>query len=158
MNRKPYPTDLTDDQWDRLAPYLPAPTSGGPHGGRPRAVDLREVMNALFYHTRAGGGWRLLPHDFPPWPTVYDYFRAWRRDGTWAALHDRLREDVRLEAGRPPTPSAAIVDSQAVETTHRGGDRGYGAGGKNRRPQAACAGRHPRAGVGGGGDGRERVG
>ena len=153
MKPKRYPSDLTLTQWKRLKRLLPPAKPGG----RPRSVDLREVLNALFYHLRAGGAWRLLPHDFPPWSTVYDYFRKWRNDGTWERIHARLREDVRLEAGRPPTPAAGVLDSQSVKTTHRGGERGYDAGKKNQRPQAALAGGHAGADLGGGGDRRQPV-
>jgi putative transposase len=136
MNRKPYPTDLTDEQWERLAPYVPAAKPGG----RPRSVDIREILNGVWYVLRAGCAWRLLPHDLPPWPTVYSYVRRWRLDGTWQSLHDRIRQELRLQEGRLEQPSAAVLDSQSVKTTDRGGDRGYDAGKKNRRPQAACAG------------------
>ncbi len=129
MVRQPDPTDLTDDQWEHREPLLPKPKSGSRRGGRP-AADLREVTDAIFYHLRGGLAWRLLPHDFPPWQTVYGYFRAWRLSGVWEAVHARLREDCRLDAGHPPTPETLRVDSQTVKVTHRGGPPGVRRGGK----------------------------
>ena len=115
MARKAYPSDLTDEQWNLIAPLIPRPKSGR-RGGRPRTTDMRAVVNGILYLNRSGCAWRLVPHDFPPWPTVHDYYRRWRRDGTWKELHDALRENVRVEAGREASPSAAVVDSQSVKT------------------------------------------
>jgi transposase len=112
-----YPSDLTDREWEILEPLLPTPE----RPGRPRVHPLREILNAIFYELRSGCAWRMLPKDFPAWQTVYHYFRRWKRDGTWERIHTVLRERTRQRAGRTGTPSAAIVDSQSVRTSTKGG-------------------------------------
>jgi putative transposase len=115
--RAAYTTDLTDAQWERLAPLVPPPKPGG----RPASVSRREIVNAIVYLARNGCTWRDLPHDFPAWQTVYHYFRLWRDDGSWQQIHDALVVQVRVAAGRDPSPAVAIIDSQSVKTTEKRG-------------------------------------
>jgi transposase len=132
MSPKRYPTDLTDAQWAIVEPLLPSEPPRAP-GGRPLRHERREIVNAVLYQVRAGGAWRMLPRDLPPWQTVYWYFKRWRQDGTLDRLHDALREQVRTRSeGRKPAPSAGIVDSQSVEgaDTVSAATRGYDAGKK----------------------------
>lgn len=116
-SRQPYPSDLTDAQWNVIEPRIPKAKPGG----HPRTVNMRETINAILYVNRTGCSWRSLPHDLPPWGTVHWYYRQWRLCGVWRKIHDGLREEVRKKAGRKTDPSAAIVDSQSVKTTEKGG-------------------------------------
>jgi transposase len=115
--REPYPTDLSDKEWELIKHLVPEAKPGG----RPETYPKREILNGIFYIVRGGCAWRLMPHDLPPWQIVYQYFWRWRQDGTWQRMHDLLRGDVRVAAGKRRQPSAGIMDSQSVKTTEKGG-------------------------------------
>ncbi len=124
MNTQPYPTDLLDRHWDCIKDLVPA----AKEGGRPRSLEMRQVINAILYILVTGAQWRMLPKDYPKWQSVYYYFRSWRDDGTWQRIHDTLRAQVRRRAGRHKHPTAGCLDSQSVKTSQVAGIRGYDSG------------------------------
>ena len=124
MKSKAYPSDLTDEQWALMEPFVPEPKAEG-RTGRPREYSYRQIVNGIIYVLRTGCTWEMMPHDLPPHATCYHYFRIWQVDGTWQKCHDTLREQVRTKLDREPTPSAAVLDSQSdpegTPTTEKGG-------------------------------------
>ena len=135
MGRKAYPSDLTDGQWAVLESLIPAASLNG----RPPIHTRRELVNAILYVLRSGCPWRLLPHEFPAWPTVYYYFRRGPREGVWDQILKTLRMEVRKKEGRDAQPSAAIIDSQSIKTSAvRGPEKGYDTGKKNLGAQTTC--------------------
>src|SRR3984893_17582101 len=146
MGRQAYSSDLTDKQWEILRPLIPLPSLEG----RPATVERRELVNAILYVLRSGCPWRLLPHEFPAWGTVYYYFRRWQREGVWEQILQTLRMQVRQKEGRNAEPSAAIIDSQSIKTSAvRGPEKSYDAGRKNLGTQTTPAGGSARPSPGG---------
>ena len=121
MNRKSYPTDLTDAQWEKLSSFLP---TAEPLGS-PLKWEMYLIINAIFYVVKSGCQWRMLPHDMPPWQTVYYHFRKWSADDTWLLIHQALHEQTRRDVGKEPSPTAAVIDSQSVKTTELAATRGF---------------------------------
>jgi transposase len=134
MSRTRYPSDLTDAEWTVLEPLIPAPQPGG----RPARHARREIVDAILYVLRTGCQWRALPHDLPPWGTVWWYFRQWREAGVWEQVNAALRAQARLRVGRQPTPSAAILDSQSAKTTEKGGRAATTQASTSRGASASC--------------------
>jgi transposase len=136
IKRKPYPSDLTDAQWELLAPFIPEVSANATVSTIPR----REIVNGILYLLRTGCSWRQMPHDLPNGKTVYHYFRQWKMDGTWENAMNSLRKQARRAGGREEEPSAAIIDSQSIKTSPvRGIERGFDAGKKNLGTQAASS-------------------
>jgi len=139
-NRNAYPSDLTDAQWALVEPLVPAISPEAAYVVHTR----REIVNAILYLLRSGCPWRMLPHEFPAWGTVYDSFRRWQQEGVWDSLMQTLRIEVRKKPGRDPEPSAAVIDSQSIKTSAvRGPEKGYDAGKKNLGAQTPPAGGYP---------------
>jgi putative transposase len=115
--RKPYPSDLSDAEWEIFKPLLPSPKGFG----HPVEVDFREILNGIFYVQRTGCQWEMMPHDLPPYSTVYKYFQKWQRKGRWQQRHDQVRQQLRAKLGREEQSTVAIADSQSVKTTEKRG-------------------------------------
>jgi putative transposase len=131
---KRYPTDFSQKRWEIIKDLLPDAAPGG----RPRTINMRKLLNAILYVTRGGIAWRLLPLEFPPWQTVYGYFRRWTENGTWKRIHDALRDRTRRKAGREECPTAACLDSQSVKTTALAGEKGYARARKSTGASGMC--------------------
>jgi putative transposase len=141
LERMPYPSDVTDEEWEILEPLIP----GEKPEGRPQEIKRREIVNAILYVLRGGCPWRMIPHDLPRWFTAYWYFRRWKQQGIWEQVNAALRRELRVQMGREAEPSAAILDSQSIKTSSvRGDERGYDAGKKNSGQKTAPVGRYPR--------------